>query len=113
MKKLDIGIDAKPPKESCNDELCPWHGHLKIRGRVFEGLVVSDKNPKTVTVEWNYNLYVPKYERYERRKTRVYAHNPPCINAKQGDKVKIAECRPLSKTKHFVVVEILERGEKK
>ena len=37
--------------------------------------------------------------------SRITAHNPPCLDAQRGDKVKIAECRPLSKTKNFVVVE--------
>ncbi|MBC7110345.1 MAG: 30S ribosomal protein S17, partial [Archaeoglobi archaeon] len=46
-----------------------------------------------------------------KKRSKLHAHNPPCINARVGDVVKIAECRPLSKTKHFVVVEILERGE--
>jgi small subunit ribosomal protein S17 len=58
----------------------------------------------TVIVEWGFHRYIKKYERYERRKSRVAAHNPPCINAKEGDKVVIAECRPLSKTTHFVIV---------
>ncbi|UCD03455.1 MAG: 30S ribosomal protein S17, partial [Candidatus Aenigmatarchaeota archaeon] len=40
----------------------------------------------------------------ERRKSRIAAHNPPCINAKEDDRVTIAECRPLSKTKAFVIV---------
>ncbi|MBN1455027.1 MAG: 30S ribosomal protein S17, partial [Methanomicrobia archaeon] len=40
-----------------------------------------------------------------KRQSKIHAHNPPCINAKVGDIVKIAECRPLSKTKSFVVVE--------
>ena len=60
---------------------------------------------RTVIVRRDYLHYVPKYERYERRHSRIAAHNPDCINAKVGDKVKIAECRPLSKTKHFVVIE--------
>ncbi len=47
-----------------------------------------------------------RYERYEKRRTRVAAHNPPCINAKEGDKVVIAECRPLSRTKKFVIIEV-------
>ncbi len=93
----------KPQKE-CNDKLCPWHGHLKVRGRIFEGVVVSDKPANTVVVRWERLHYVPKYERYEKRFTKVYAHNPPCINAKVGDVVVIAECRPISKTKKFVVI---------
>ena len=42
------------------------------------------------------------------QKTRVHAFNPLCINAKEGDTVKIIECRPLSKTKNFVVIEKIE-----
>jgi small subunit ribosomal protein S17 len=64
-----------------------------------------------VVVEREYLHYVPKYMRYERRRSRIHAHNPPCINAKVGDRVKIAECRPISKTVSFVVIEKRE-GEK-
>ncbi len=108
----DIGIDAKPPGRECNDPNCPWHGHIKIRGRIFEGRVVS-KYLKTVVVEWEYFHKIKKYERYERRKSRVYAHLPPCIDVEKGDWVKIGECRPISKTKHFVVIEKIEKGDEK
>jgi small subunit ribosomal protein S17 len=60
----------------------------------------------TVVVERNYLHFVRKYNRYEKRSSRIHAHNPPCIQAKTGDTVKIAECRPLSKTTSFVVVEV-------
>ncbi len=99
-----IGVNINPPKKTCEDEKCPWHGKLPIRGRIFEGTVKSAKSHKTVVVEWDYVRFVKKYERYERRRSRVVAHNPECIHAKEGDKVVIAECRPLSKTKHFVVI---------
>jgi len=49
--------------------------------------------------------YIPKYERYEKRTSKYKAHLPPCIEVKEGDEVVIMECRPLSKTKSFVVVE--------
>lgn len=104
-KKIDIGLDAKKPKAACTSDKCPWHGHLRVRGRVFEGKVVSDKAPDTVTVQWDYLQYIPKYERYERRRSKLAAHNPACIAAKHGDTVRIAECRPLSKMKSFVVIE--------
>jgi len=110
--KRDIGIEAKRPEKECNDPKCPWHGRLSLRGRVFVGKVVSDKAAKTVVVRWEYHWYLPKYEAYEKRYTSVSAYNPVCINAKKGDIVKIAECRPLSKTKSFCVIEILN-GEKK
>ena len=64
---------------------------------------------KTVNVEWEWQNYLRKYERYEKRRSRVKAHNPSCINANEGDIVRIMECRPLSKTKNFVVVEVLGR----
>ncbi len=51
--------------------------------------------------------FVPKYERYEKRTSSYAAHCPPCIEAKLGDKVRIAECRPLSKTISFVTIEKL------
>lgn len=108
----NIGINVKAPKEKCQDVNCPFHGKLSVRGRIFEGVVVSDKTKKTVTVQWQYFHYIPKYERYERRTTKIAAHNPPCIDAKKGDKVRIAECRPISKTKSFVVVEKIT-GDKK
>ncbi len=103
MKK-DIGIGVKGPEKSCEDTNCPWHGSLGIRGRIFDGKVVSSKSGLTVIVERGYSHFTKKYHGYERRKSRIAAHNPPCINAKDGDKVMIAECRPLSKTKKFVVV---------
>jgi small subunit ribosomal protein S17 len=51
--------------------------------------------------------YVPKYERYEKRTSTFGAHCPPCIKTKVGDRVRIAECRPLSKMVSFVTIEKL------
>jgi len=89
----------------CGDAKCAVHGEISARGRVFEGKVISDKMQRTVTVEWPRLFYLPKFERYEKRRSRVKAHNPPCITAKEGDTVRIAECRPIAKTVKFVVVE--------
>lgn len=103
----NIGLDVQPPKGICNDPKCPWHGTLPVRPVTIKGTVISDKAAKTVTVSWDYLRYIPKYERYERRKGKVSAYNPLCISAKAGDKVIIASCRPLSKTKAHVVVQRL------
>jgi small subunit ribosomal protein S17 len=108
QKVRNIGIDVKPPEKICNDKNCPFHGSLPVRGKILEGIVVSAKSSKTAIVRRDYLHYLPKYERYEKRHSRIPAHNPPCINAKEGDKVKIAECRPLSKTKHFVIIEVIK-----
>ena len=103
-----MSLTFKKPRKQCNDRNCPFHGALSIRGQVLEGFVVSSKMDKTVIVRRDYFHFVPKFLRYERRSSRIPSHNPPCINVKQGDFVKIAECRPLSKTVSFVVVEKLE-----
>ncbi len=104
-KTRDIGYDVKPPEKTCEDSDCPFHGTLPVRGKILEGIVKSTKMPKTIIVERNYLHFVPKYERYERKHTRISAHKPDCFTLEKGDKVKIAECRPLSKTKKFVVIE--------
>lgn len=100
-----MSLMFKKPKESCTDRNCPFHGDLPVRGRILEGVVVSSKMDKTVIVKREYLHYVPKFLRYERRYSRIPSHNPPCINAKEGDRVTIAECRPISKTVSFVIVE--------
>lgn len=98
----------RKPENPCSDPDCPFHGSLHIRGRVLEGTVTSAKMGKTVIVRRDYPEYVRKYRRYERRHSHIPAHNPPCLNASEDDRVKIAECRPLSKTVSFVVVEKTE-----
>lgn len=105
MKNKNIGIDLKPPKKTCNDINCPFHGNLSCKGRIFTATLVSDKMQKTAVVEWTRRHYLKKYERYEKRRTKLKVHNPPCIEAKSGDIVKISECKPLSKTKNFVIIE--------
>jgi small subunit ribosomal protein S17 len=112
METRNIGISVAKTKEKCNDNNCPFHGSLKCRGRIFTGTVISVKMQKTAIVEWERRYFLRKYKRYEKRKSRVKVHNPTCINAHEGDIAKIMECRPLSKTKTFVIVEVLgkEKG---
>jgi len=108
MKKKNIGIDVKAPKEKCEDENCPFHGSLKIRNVSLVGTIVSSKMQNSATIEMPRKMYIPKYERFEKRKTKISVHNPPCIKAKEGDIVKVMECRPLSKTKNYVIVKKME-----
>ena len=91
-------------KIECVDKKCPIHGGLKLRGRILHGKVVSAKTTNTAKVELTRLFYLPKYERYEKRRTRIQVHKPACIKVDVGDKVVIAECRPLSKTKHFAII---------
>lgn len=105
-----IGIDVTEPKEKCEDPNCPFHGALPVRGQILEGIVTSNKAERTITVERSFYKFIRKYERYEKRKSKIKAHLPDCMNVNVGDSVKIAECRPLSKTKNFVVIEV--KGDK-
>jgi len=103
-----MALTLKKPKKTCDDRDCPFHGDLPIRGRVLDGVVVSAKMDKTVIVKREYLHHIAKVMRYERRHSRIPSHAPPCIELKEGDRVIIAECRPISKTVSFVVVEKLE-----
>ena len=105
QKARNIGLNVKAPDESCNDNNCPFHGSLPVRGQILTGIVSSTKMQKAVQVKKEYMHYIPKYERYEKRTSAYTAHCPPCIKTKVGDNVRIAECRPLSKTISFVIVE--------
>ena len=78
---------------------------IKIRGSIIEGIVVSTKPKNTAIVQREYFQFIPKYERYERRKTKINAHLPKEIEVKVGDKVRIGETRKISKTKSFIVIE--------
>ncbi|MDO9034353.1 MAG: 30S ribosomal protein S17 [Methanoregula sp.] len=103
---LNIGLNVQAPQKVCTDVNCPFHGTLPVRGQVITGKVVSDRMMGTVVVERNFMHYIRKYKRYEKRSSKLHAHISPCIGAKVGDMVKIAECRPLSKSTTFVVVEV-------
>ena len=103
----DIGLDVRAPKEGCDDAHCPFHGRLPVRGQTLEGTVVSTAMQRTVVVERTLLHFVPKYERYEKRRRRYLAHSPPCLHIPVGHRVRIAETRPLSKTVAFCVVQDL------
>lgn len=105
MPSRNIGITVTAPKKDCTDRDCPFHGTLSVRGMRLEGPVVKDGMDMTVVIQRDYAYYVPKFRRYERRRSRLHVHNPPCINAKEGDVVSVMECRPLSKTVSFVVIQ--------
>ncbi|DAC15997.1 MAG: 30S ribosomal protein S17 [Euryarchaeota archaeon] len=103
----DIGVDVKMPSgEWDGDENCPFFGSLRLRGQVLEGIVAKLGMQGTIIIERNNVRYMKKYERYEKRTGTVAAHLPSCIGeVALGDRVKVMECRPLSKTVSFCVIE--------
>lgn len=103
----DIGLDVRAPRNVCTDRHCPFHGRLSLRGQVIEGTLVSTAMQLTGVVERTILTFVPKYERYEKRRRRYLAHAPPCLAVPVGHRVRIAETRPLSKTVSFCIIEDL------
>lgn len=90
--------------KECHDTKCPFHGKTSVRGLALEGTIIKKDMHGTATFEKPIRVYVKKFERYEKRRTKLHVHNPPCIDAQKGDTVKIMECKPLSKTKKFVII---------
>ena len=103
MKKQEI---------ECDDKQCPTHGNLKARGRTFEGYVLK-KFPRRISIEFERTIYVKKYERYAKKKTKLHARTPKCMENEVsiGDYVLVKECRPLSKIIHFVLIKIIRKSE--
>ena len=101
-----IGIDVKAPEKECTgDKNCPFHGVRVVRGRMLTGKIVSAKVKRNAIMEIERRVPLTKYERFEKRKTRLMVHNPECINAKENDIVNVMETRKISKMKSFVIVE--------
>ncbi|MFO8020329.1 MAG: 30S ribosomal protein S17 [Promethearchaeia archaeon] len=110
----NIGVpNVSPPPKICSDKYCPFHGTTRIRGKITTGEVVSKKSNNTVIIRQDYVHFVPKYQRYERRNTRITCHLPGCLNDKVtvGDDVIIGESRKISKTKAFIVLDKVSKEE--
>lgn len=77
--------------------------------RTLVGKVVSDKMVDTVTVLIERRVKHPKYGKIIRRSSKIHAHDKG-NQCRLGDTVKIRECRPISKTKSWTLVEVMERA---
>src|SRR3989344_4071721 len=91
--------EKKPQKEKRESKIL-----VSARGRIFEGTVIK-KFPTRVVIGSERTVYLKKYERFYKKKTKLHAYLPASMNVELGDYIKIRECRPLSKIIHFVVVE--------
>jgi small subunit ribosomal protein S17 len=115
-KKMEKKMEKEvaPVGTLCKDRDCPVHGTLKSRGRTFEGEVIR-KFHKRITIEFERMVYVKKYERYAKKKSKIHARLPRCMEKEinLGDLISIRECRPLSKIIHFVVVKKIKGKENK
>ena len=66
-----VGLNVQEPETTCDDPNCPFHGTLPVRGQVLEGVVVSNKAERTISVERSYYKFIRKYERYEKRNIKI------------------------------------------
>ena len=76
---------------------------METKRKEFKGVVVSDKMQDSAVVAVSRFVKHPKYKKYLKKTSRFTVHNPG-NKAKEGDKVTIRSCRPMSKTKFFEVV---------
>jgi small subunit ribosomal protein S17 len=89
-------------------------GHLKElkipqRSPRRVGIVESDARDKTRKVAIRYSVRHPKYGKYIRRRTRLQVHDEENVS-RVGDRVEVAECRPISKTKSWVLLRVMKSG---
>jgi len=110
VRKEVLGIPApvKAFDSAYHHKVCPFTGNLAVKKELLSGVVIKKDTNRSATIEWNRSRYVPKYERYEVRRSRLRVHNPPCLDAQVGQKVLVARTRPLSKTKNHVILQIVD-----
>jgi len=103
-------VAAAKEKIECKDFACPRHGQISLRGRSFKGTVIR-KFAKRIVIEFERTIFIKKYERYSKRKTKLHARLPECMNkdVEVGDYVEIKECRPISKIVHFIFMGKVEK----
>jgi len=91
------------------EQLAPVHAAVEGRRAVRQGLVVSDKANKTITVRIDFARRHRRYEKIVRSSSTLHAHDEN-NEAHEGDVVRVIECRPLSKSKRWKLVDVLERA---
>jgi small subunit ribosomal protein S17 len=91
------------------EPLAPVHAVVEGRRRIRQGIVVSDKAEKTITVRIDFARRHRRYEKIVRSSTTLHAHDEN-NDANEGDTVRVVESRPLSRSKRWALVDVLERA---
>jgi len=104
----NIGLPVNEPKKKSlkNETDNPFNGSLSIRGKLFEGIVINAKAKGTAVIQKESPIYFTKFKRFGRSKNKIHAHIPSNLNIQVGDHVVAAECRPISKSVSFVIIEV-------
>jgi small subunit ribosomal protein S17 len=90
-------------------ELAPVHAPVEGKRSVRQGIVVSDKADKTITVRIDFARRHRRYEKIVRSSSTLHAHDEN-NDAHEGDVVRVIESRPLSKNKRWKLVDVVERA---
>ena len=106
IRNIGLAVKKPPKNHSITKITNPFAGSLPIHGKIFEGVVTKAKAKGTVVLERNAPIYFTKFRRYGRSKNKIHAHVPSNLSVHEGDTVIAAECRPISKSVSFVVVEV-------
>lgn len=109
-----VGLGFRTPKEATNgryvDNKCPFTGGVSIRGRIMRAHVLRTKKMKrAIVIRRNYLHFINKYQRYMKRHKNFTVHCSPCFDPKDGDDVIVGQCRPLSKTIRYNVIQHIPR----
>jgi small subunit ribosomal protein S17 len=91
------------------EALAPVHAPVEGTRRIRQGIVVSDKAQKTITVRIDVARRHRRYEKIVRSSSTIHAHDEN-NDAHEGDVVRVIESRPLSRTKRWALVDVLERA---
>ncbi|MBS3071800.1 30S ribosomal protein S17 [Candidatus Pacearchaeota archaeon] len=106
MAKQKTSKKQEKTQQKVNDSKS---SNVPTRGRTFEGYVTKKFSTRVVIV-FERTVYVQKYERFYKKKTKLHARLPQNINVEVGDYVRIKETRPLSKIIHFIVTDIVRKA---
>ena len=111
----NVGLGFKTPKNAINgkyiDKKCPFTGNVSIRGRIIRAQVATYKMKNSLIIRRNYLHWVQKYQRYMKRHKNFAAHVSPCFDrVRVGDDVVVGQCRPLSKTVRYNVLEHIPKS---
>jgi small subunit ribosomal protein S17 len=109
-KAADRSKQGPAPASAEAGELAPVHAPVEGRRRVRQGIVVSDKAEKTITVRIDIARRHRRYQKIVRSSSTLHAHDEN-NDAHEGDVVRVIESRPLSRTKRWKLVDVLERAQ--
>ena len=111
-----VGLGFKTPKAAVEgkyiDRKCPFTGDVSIRGRMMRATVRSTKMKRSIVIRRNYLHFINKYQRYMKRHKNFTVHCSPCFEPAVGDEVVVGQCRPLSKTVRYNVLQVISKSGK-